>query len=237
MFFEAIVLCFSNPWQCNEQLEDLNTFLESRSCRLIGSSCDEPGHLTMHESTFERIISYGAVHPEYGDVAVDRREGNEHNREITSKILDNSSQLTMQEPKFNKIKSDGFIQLDYGDVSVESSESDEHSEETTASKKLDDSSKCAEKSGVLLYKEYFILSPALLSLVSFQLGVLTTLCVGYFYTRCRKQKKLYDPLMPHLTGSGEAIDDQPMQGISETLVFSEAPPPSYRELFMCPRPP
>uniref|UniRef100_A0A1B6F027 LRRNT domain-containing protein n=1 Tax=Cuerna arida TaxID=1464854 RepID=A0A1B6F027_9HEMI len=57
-----------NPWPCNTNLKNLKEFLDDRSSRLIGSSCDLPERLQETEikpAKFEKIISVGIAYPEY----------------------------------------------------------------------------------------------------------------------------------------------------------------------------
>uniref|UniRef100_A0A1B6IGM4 LRRNT domain-containing protein n=1 Tax=Homalodisca liturata TaxID=320908 RepID=A0A1B6IGM4_9HEMI len=57
-----------NPWPCNTNLKNLKEFLDGRSSRLIGSSCDLPEGLQqieMKPAKFEKIISVGIAYPEY----------------------------------------------------------------------------------------------------------------------------------------------------------------------------
>lgn len=55
-----IIIFFRNPWPCNANLKYLKEFLQSKSCKLIESSCGISNEITNIENKqpkFEKIIS------------------------------------------------------------------------------------------------------------------------------------------------------------------------------------
>uniref|UniRef100_A0A1B6M7N2 LRRNT domain-containing protein n=1 Tax=Graphocephala atropunctata TaxID=36148 RepID=A0A1B6M7N2_9HEMI len=63
-----------NPWPCNTNLRNLKDYLDGKSGRLVGSSCDLPERLQeieMKPAKFEKIISVGISYPEYGESTKD----------------------------------------------------------------------------------------------------------------------------------------------------------------------
>lgn len=65
MFFTMynIIIFFRNPWPCNPNLRYLKEFLQSKSCKLIESSCGISNEITNIENKqpmFEKIISVNA---------------------------------------------------------------------------------------------------------------------------------------------------------------------------------
>lgn len=153
--------------------------------------------------------------------------------------------ITTQQSKFEKIISVGVNYPEYNDESgsdesFESDESFKDTEEVTEKQKHREINCSLRGNGTY---QYIFLSPTILSLISFQLGVCSTLFIRYFYTYCKQNERVYRPLdplltMPSHTEIESAIviqseeQDQPIQILTETIVCPETPPPSYRELFM-----
>lgn len=144
-----------------------------------------------------------------------------------------------QKSKFEKIISVGIAYPEYDDVS----ESDESIEDISEENEKQIYRKCNCSVDKKSASEQFILSPTILCLICFQLGICTTMFTGYFCKFCTKGKQKYQHLETVLTvpthtdTESTAVihpeeEDRPIQELRETMLCPETPPPSYRSLFM-----